>query len=312
MLVFGHAGVDFFFVLSGFIIMHVHNDDIGQPARIGNYLWRRFSRIFPFYWVITAVCVLLIILGQHADALTVQWAISSVFLLPRKQPPIVGVAWTLTSELVFYLIFALLIWNRRIGALVMGVWLTSVCLTMVVQQIPATFLSSRFHLHFFFGMATAIILRRSRVPAPAFVLSTGILAFLALGLAENLKVVSGLDTIPHIGYAVSSAIIVLGLVEVERQRMLQTNKAFVMIGSASYSIYLTHILTIGVIWQVYTRVGIPIPMWILCLIFIVGGTLGGWLIHRFVELPLMSWVRQRSPRSVDKSEGVTTPAARLS
>ena len=46
---FGHAGVDFFFVLSGFIIFHVHRTDLGNPARLGKYLARRFVRIFPTY-----------------------------------------------------------------------------------------------------------------------------------------------------------------------------------------------------------------------------------------------------------------------
>ena len=55
---FGHAGVDFFFVLSGFIIMHVHRGDLGRPGRFGRYAWRRATRIVPMYWVVTAIVVL--------------------------------------------------------------------------------------------------------------------------------------------------------------------------------------------------------------------------------------------------------------
>src|SRR3984885_1419086 len=44
---FGHAGVDFFFVLSGFIISFVHRKDVGRPDRLGHYLERRFTRVFP-------------------------------------------------------------------------------------------------------------------------------------------------------------------------------------------------------------------------------------------------------------------------
>jgi exopolysaccharide production protein ExoZ len=46
---FGFAGVDFFFVLSGFIMIHVHAGDIGQPRMLAAYLWKRFSRIYPAY-----------------------------------------------------------------------------------------------------------------------------------------------------------------------------------------------------------------------------------------------------------------------
>src|SRR4051794_15071476 len=51
---FGFAGVDFFFVLSGFIMMHVHGRDIGQPRAFASYLWKRFSRIYPAYWIVFA------------------------------------------------------------------------------------------------------------------------------------------------------------------------------------------------------------------------------------------------------------------
>src|ERR1700690_1319738 len=52
---FGHAGVDFFFVLSGFIIYFVHHRDIGHPASLPRYTWRRLTRVLPIYWVVTAL-----------------------------------------------------------------------------------------------------------------------------------------------------------------------------------------------------------------------------------------------------------------
>ncbi len=64
---FGHAGVDFFFVLSGFIILHVHAGDIGRPVRLGHYLQRRFTRVYPFYWVVFLLALLAMGL-RHASA----------------------------------------------------------------------------------------------------------------------------------------------------------------------------------------------------------------------------------------------------
>jgi peptidoglycan/LPS O-acetylase OafA/YrhL len=55
----GWAGVDFFFVLSGFIIWHVHAGDIGQDGRLGRYLWNRFTRLYPVYWAVLAVALAL-------------------------------------------------------------------------------------------------------------------------------------------------------------------------------------------------------------------------------------------------------------
>ena len=49
----GHLGVDLFFVLSGFIIVHVHGDDIGRPERARDYAWRRFARVWPLLAILT-------------------------------------------------------------------------------------------------------------------------------------------------------------------------------------------------------------------------------------------------------------------
>lgn len=49
---FGHAGVYFFFVLSGFIIASSHHDDIARPDRVANYLMRRIIRVYPVYWIV--------------------------------------------------------------------------------------------------------------------------------------------------------------------------------------------------------------------------------------------------------------------
>src|SRR5216683_3883717 len=48
----GFAGVDFFFVLSGFILLYVHYGQIGRPEKLRSYFIRRFSRIYPSYWAV--------------------------------------------------------------------------------------------------------------------------------------------------------------------------------------------------------------------------------------------------------------------
>jgi exopolysaccharide production protein ExoZ len=47
----GASGVQFFFVLSGFVILLVHEKDVGNPAKIGEFLWKRFRRIYPPFWI---------------------------------------------------------------------------------------------------------------------------------------------------------------------------------------------------------------------------------------------------------------------
>src|SRR5437870_555325 len=100
--VFGHAGVDFFFVLSGFIIFYVHADDIGRPYRLMHYLRRRFTRIYPFYWVISLLTLTAIVLSAHQGLPSAGQFIASALLIPLNDIVIVPVAWTLQQEIVFY------------------------------------------------------------------------------------------------------------------------------------------------------------------------------------------------------------------
>jgi len=60
----GDLGVDFFFVLSGFIIMLAHRADVGRPREVGNYAFKRAVRIYPMYWLFT----LLIVVGAVATS----------------------------------------------------------------------------------------------------------------------------------------------------------------------------------------------------------------------------------------------------
>ena len=63
LFVFGHAGVDFFFVLSGFIIAYIHAGDLGRPERFGGYASKRVIRIYPTYWVALAIMGALLVVA---------------------------------------------------------------------------------------------------------------------------------------------------------------------------------------------------------------------------------------------------------
>jgi exopolysaccharide production protein ExoZ len=51
----GYAGVEFFFVLSGFLMMHVHHADLGRPEKLAAYARKRAVRIYPMYWIVSSI-----------------------------------------------------------------------------------------------------------------------------------------------------------------------------------------------------------------------------------------------------------------
>ena len=112
----GDAGVDVFFVISGFIMYFVHHNDFGVPGAPLEFLKKRISRIVPIYWLLTTLAVVIIIavpnlMVTHNSRIGFSWIASSYLFLPIASrgstiSPIIGVGWTLDYEMFFYLAFA--------------------------------------------------------------------------------------------------------------------------------------------------------------------------------------------------------------
>lgn len=88
----GFLGVDFFFVLSGFIIMSSHYDDEKSVAALKTYGIKRFVRIFPPYWPVSIALILAYFVfpgmsqGARGDF---SW-LSSLLLLPDTPPRVIS------------------------------------------------------------------------------------------------------------------------------------------------------------------------------------------------------------------------------
>jgi peptidoglycan/LPS O-acetylase OafA/YrhL len=285
---FGHAGVDFFFVLSGFIILHVHEGDIGRPASLGRYLQRRFTRVYPLYWAVLAVTVLLGVI-RHPPPPLADLAGASLLLPLRGDLP-VSIAWTLQHEIVFYAAFAVLIVNRRLGVALFGCWLAWIgCGVLgVVGDATEGWLvnvHSVFDVEFFLGMLAAWTLRRVKVPAPRAMLLVGGLAFLAVGIAENMSLARPLADATHLGYGVGAMLMVIGMVEAERRGRLRAPGFLVTLGGASYALYLTHLMASAALWQALRLTGLAdtLPVWLqfagFVLVSVAVGLVASWTVE---------------------------------
>jgi len=298
---FGHAGVDFFFVISGFIILFVHYDDVGSPKRLGRYVSRRFSRIMPTYWVALAFTIILGQLGGHHEfpsLLDLAW---SVALLPSRHEPLLGVAWTLQYEIVFYSVFCLLILNRILGLSVFGIWLGWIILVKcginIVGDLPGSPLSL-YNVEFFLGMAVAYWIRNHTVSMPRIILAVGAVLFVAASVAEGTQVINGYTETGRVLYGSTAALIVLGAAEASRQNLITVPKALQVLGAASYSIYLFQFVFIGVLWKLwlFSGLGEEIPPAASFPLLASAGVAGGITMYRLVEYPLMQLVRLRRMR----------------
>jgi exopolysaccharide production protein ExoZ len=300
---FGHAGVDFFFVLSGFIITHAHVSDIGQPWRFNRYLWRRITRIYPLYWFVTGVEIFRAIFSPDVAArLAPIHLLNSLLLLPSTDWPLVSVAWTLQFEMVFYTVFALAILSRWLCIpLIVASALLITAGTIFTSTSPwMSIFVSPFNILFLMGIVTARLLANRRMPDPAILLTAGISIFLLTGIAEVR------DDIPLNGllgralYGSGSVAILAGLVEAERSGSIRFGAVGVLMGDASYCLYLSHLSIIPLLVRICSGIGLltAVPVTVVVVLLIVASVLAGLALHLLVEAPMMMFIRKHTPRAM--------------
>jgi exopolysaccharide production protein ExoZ len=297
---FGHAGVDFFFVISGFIILHVHAPDIGRPTRLSHYAARRFTRVFPTYWVALALTLLMGVASHAHTTPSAAELMQSILLLPSHALPLLGIAWTLQYEIVFYLLFAVLILNRAAGIVLFVVWLGWIVASAVAHDhsgLPPS-LYGIYNLEFFAGMAAARILATRRLARPLPLLVAGIAGFAAASLAEDLGWLDGYANPARFAYGLPAAMIVLGTAAADRERLIKLPSELRTLGSASYSIYLFQFIFIGIVWHLLAaaRADRITPTVGLFCILAACGVGGGILMSQRIEYPLMRRLRRRTLR----------------
>ncbi len=293
---FAHAGVDFFFVLSGFIIYYIHHLEFNQPSRLPGYWKKRFVRIIPTYWIVLALygCILAVSPTKELYERELDTIFRSIFLLPGGHGQILAVAWTLTHELLFYTIFSLLLIHRTVGRVLFVVWfvllLCQLFFNIFEQKILADLVFRFLNFGFFLGMFAAKLLLTCKVSYEKRIIWFGLIIFFSAGIYESFA-----NEIPvewwllHFCYMFGSTLFIIGIVSYEQKFGLHVPRFLLAMGKASYSTYLIHVIVLMILAE-----SIPIFRWlpsnvVFCL-FIVGTVLSGIVFSRIVEFPVIGKV----------------------
>lgn len=306
---FGRAGVDFFFVLSGFIITFIHFGDIGHPRTMGAFWRKRLLRIYPTWWIVAALYSALLFISPTPGRAEQDWvhALFSFLLLPEPVDPILGVGWSLRHELLFYAIFSVLLLQREIGAILLGIWGLGIAANMQAQMATgaplfhglADLLVFRgFNVEFFFGIATAVLVRFEIGGAWRTVAALGALGFLATGMVESYTPeVMHEWPVQRLAYAATAAMVLYGVALLDRNGQSRVPRLLVRLGAASYSIYLLHIPVLLVLEYALRPVRDLVPPE-LAFIAIVAAAIGAATVFsEAVEQPLLALGRQPRARA---------------
>jgi exopolysaccharide production protein ExoZ len=161
----GSGGVSVFFVISGFIMVHICWDNFGGWTAATKFLLRRVIRIVPLYWLATVAALAFHrISATHGAHDGWPQLIYSLSFIPYSGSegswsPILPQGWTLNYEMMFYAIFALgLSFQRKIGLPAVGVILVVFVTTgPLLRNQTLAYLASPIVLWFLLGMGLAAL-----------------------------------------------------------------------------------------------------------------------------------------------------------
>ena len=279
----GQAGVDLFFVVSGFVIyLSLSN----SPKNSWSFLKSRIRRILPSYWLITLLTVGAwaitreLHISTNLTPIKIDSLIQSLSFtrgLVGNSKPIVIPGWTLELEMLFYVAVS-------ISLLIKKQSFTFVFSLLALLMLVQLFSISEQVVEFIIGMLIAICFSKWRVCRSIS------LAMVLLGL--TLLFFSMFEQISGVAswklWAISSSAIVFGAVHLPQSR----SSTVLSLGAASYSVYLVQWFTIPAIAAVFGLVSqtpFSIAVYLLaCLVVtqIVGSTFYQWL-----EKPAMNWLK---------------------
>jgi peptidoglycan/LPS O-acetylase OafA/YrhL len=247
----GWLGVPFFFILSGFILTYAHADMRFDQVQLGRFFVARFSRLYPVYILALLICIPFV---DHFSFAT-DWF--QFFLLQTWFPNSGAtdwnfVAWTLSVELLFYVVFpfAFVFFRRLSTPLLLGGLCVAIGLLLLIWlnmtprlgdgeveafgfvfHIPVPFLRLP---EFVYGMILGTLFLRNKF------MHSNLTPYVASFI---IVIASGSSTYPAIQTVVLLAFgpLIISLAAASKGNVIRKcleNRILVILGGSSYTLYL--------------------------------------------------------------------------
>jgi peptidoglycan/LPS O-acetylase OafA/YrhL len=301
---FGVAGVDLFFVISGFVIyMSIINSD-----SIKDFIASRFIRLFPCYWLSISIAIIAMrLLTYHAIHYKWNFVLGNLLMLQPifKTTDLVGAYWTLYVELTFYILMSSLWYFKQLKNIELII-LAGLLFMIIVNgthlifqgrspQYERLFMILRSLLPLFFshfntfsaGILFYIIYTKGN---NTFRSSLLILSFCITAIAHNdsAMIKNYLNVYEHLISLLVIYIIFLLIIK-DKLPYLEF-KYLVVLGNISYVLYLIH-QSLGTDIKTFLRAGLG--LFLSNTIAISAVLTFSLLITYYFDIPLRRWLKKK-------------------
>jgi len=291
---FGIWGVDIFFVISGFIMMYVTENNEK------NFLIKRVFRIVPLYWILTTgVFLIAYIKPEFLNNTTadLEHYIKSLLFIPFDKNgtghfPILFLGWTLNFEVIFYVLFGIALAfskkNRFIccSFLIFSFYLINLGLSDK-NFIFKTYANNMF-FEFIFGMVAYLIWKKMHHLS----INNFTNAIFLLLLIFSFLIFRNFEFSRFLSYGVPSFLLLIYFLFFLNN--IKFPRIFIRLGDSSYCIYLIHPYIIQFFYKIYdvSNFNLVIELIftiliVICVFFI------SIVIYNLVELPINQGLRKK-------------------
>jgi exopolysaccharide production protein ExoZ len=300
------AGVDIFFVVSGFIMWQTTTLNPTTPAA---FMGKRITRIIPLYWLATLLMFAALFVSTTIGGGRVAGPVdllASLICIPFGDRfwPIYPPGWTINYEMFFYAVFTICLFVNEKRAR-MACLMTALLGLVVAGQVYEPQGIMRWYtapilLEFAAGvLIAACFAARMKVPdaVAGAALATGLAILFFSDHPDNDIVASRVAN-----WGLSASLVVFGAVFLDRNHRVCHMEGLRFLGDASYSLYLTHLFSVGAVAILWHKLNLWSFMHSGVVFFIVSfaaSIAAAAFVHLLVEKPLLelartgSWSRRR-------------------
>ncbi|MBD9414948.1 acyltransferase [Pseudomonas sp. PDM16] len=308
---FNQLFIDWFFVVSGFIMVMVSRGRFQVPREILKFAYARVARIYPPYWVyfFITLAVFLAMPSWVNSAHEGPNLWKSFFLVPDESLPLVMVAWSLIFEMWFYLVFtSLMFCSERYLPWILGGWAGLIIginlvvdtssmgpvLRLILHPYAVEFVLGSLIALFYFNPVSERVSNRLALGMLLFVPLVGVPVGYSFGLFRG----EGLVRVFSLGCLFG--LLTIGATLLERRGKLRIPSIMVAIGDSSYTTYLSHLLVLGVVGKLWVLLGPATPSVagniVLIVLMFTAVMVYGLVGFRLIEEPLMNGANRLGKR----------------